>query len=321
MLPSNDAWSQLLQSKHASPWLTDVYLRGLRRRAVELGLARAQVTLGETFGNRFLLVWQQTGVADQSAAERSFWSEVAQQVCQRGLRVDDTLHVAPAQRGPDHHFWVVGGDGRVATHCANGLLLAGWLVATRDNLSRLVFHCGAESRQIELLSERLARVNLGVPRMLPRSSSLPASLLSAPSAIHTGEPHAVSFVEELAIAEPPYHDRCLEIGREVCDASPDGGINWNLVAVERGQLHIRTFERGVRRITRSCGTGSAAAFTVALLRGKLKQRQALVSSAGGTHMVAMKGGEVFLGGRPRVERHLTLEQLLHDAGRKPLAKS
>jgi diaminopimelate epimerase len=184
----------------------------------------------------------------------------------------------------------------------------------RGHRRSVLFRCGAQLRQVEQLDGSLARVNLGMPRLLPRGAEpQPSSLLTAPWLVHTGEPHAVNFENELAIAEPPYHNRFLELGREICAAYRNGGINWNLVAAVNGTLHIRTFERGVRRMTRSCGTGSAAAFVIALLNGHIERRQTLVKSAGGTHVLAMHDGEVLLAGRPQVQRHLRLDELLYSA--------
>jgi diaminopimelate epimerase len=272
----------------------------LARRARALGLAGTAIDIGETIGNRFLLVWRSRSNDCDTWLEQAFWSDFARAVCNHGPRVDDTLHVALGDNHQQFEFWVVGGDGRVATHCANGLLYAGLRChQATDAGHRALFHCGGEVRTVDILGSVGVRVKLGVPRILRRRWALPASLLRAPYSVYTGEPHAVSFYDDLAIAEPPYHDRFIEIGSEVCSGYGPAGINWNLVdVVANDELRIRTFERGVRRMTSACGTGSAASFYATLKSGRITSHEALVYAHGGSHLVALHNDHLLVTGRP-----------------------
>lgn len=287
-------------------------LERLARRARSLGLAATPVDSGETIGNRFLLVWRARRPESDTWLEQSFWSDLARAVCNFGPRVDDTLHVCPTDDRRTFEFCVVGGDGRQVTHCANGLLYAGLRVHQMTGAGRrLVFQCGDVARTVEALGDGQMRVNLGRPCLLRDLEDCPAALVHSPLCRYTGEPHAVSFVDELVPAEPPIRDRFDEIGDEVCRSYAPDGINWNLVAVAAAdQLTIRTFERGVRRMTRACGTGSAASFAVATATGRLRRREAIVTAAGGSHHAAWLRGQLLLTGRPTQARSARLDDFL-----------
>jgi diaminopimelate epimerase len=278
----------------------------LVRSARDLGLLRMKVDLGETFGNRFLLVHHPTeeGTWPEDATVTEFWASIARTVCAGYLHLDDTLHVRP--EGPDHsRFLVVGGDGKIVTHCANGLLYAASRLASvrTDDQPAIRFRCNGSVCPV--ISGGHWWVDLGLPQLLDAPQWNVEELKASPFAVKVGEPHAVSFVDEV-------HDggRAFErVGGAVCAHYDPAGVNWNLVGVRRNRLTIRTFERGVRRTTLSCGTGAAAAFHAARCLGRLEVAQTEVRSEGGTHHVREVEGRLQVGGRPRHRWSGTLAEL------------
>ncbi|HIH44128.1 MAG TPA: diaminopimelate epimerase, partial [Candidatus Methanoperedenaceae archaeon] len=110
------------------------------------------------------------------------------------------------------------------------------------------------------------------------------------SAVNTGVPHAVIFVDELApglmeIAPQFRHDRIFP-----------RGANVNFVRVEsRSEITVRTFERGVEDETLSCGTGSVASAAVAHRLDKTEERIA-VNTKGGLLNITLSRGEAFMEG-------------------------
>lgn len=278
----------------------------LIRSARVLGLLRIRVDMGETFGNRFLLVHHPTeeGTWPEDESVIGFWAGVAQAVCSGGPRLDDTLHVRP--EGADHsRFLVVGGDGKIVTHCANGLLYAASRLASVrcDDQPAIRFRCNGSVCPV--ISGGRWWVDLGHPQPLSFPEwNLPA-LKAAPFTVKVGEPHAISFSEDVR-ADSPFEG----LGEAVCNHYDPGGINWNLVGIRGDHMTIRTFERGVRRMTLSCGTGAAAAFYAARRLGRLHVNETRVRAEGGSHHVREVDGRLQVGGRPRHRWSGTLGELL-----------
>jgi diaminopimelate epimerase len=74
--------------------------------------------------------------------------------------------------------------------------------------------------------------------------------------INTGSPHYVQFTQE-----NPKKADLIGFAHSIRYGNEFGadGINVNLVMVDGGELHMRTYERGVEDETLSCGTGVTAA--------------------------------------------------------------
>src|SRR5947209_7329941 len=89
----------------------------LAARAKELDLGALRLDEGETFQNRFLLVWHNQAARfnpsqGQPDEYQTFWQDFARTVCAAGPRaagswVDDTLHVFPRESSGEGTFWVV----------------------------------------------------------------------------------------------------------------------------------------------------------------------------------------------------------------------
>jgi len=288
-------------------------------RAKTLDLQSLRLDVGETFQNRFVLIWHQRpacfdptdGATDEYQA---FWQDFARTVCATGPRVDDTLHLFPQETSGEGTFWVVGGDGRLASHCANGLLYAGlrWHDVCGGKQVRL--QCGPDVRNVEMLGDAV-RVNLGRPQMLDQNRLKLSMLQNSPLCVDTGEPHAVSFVDDLMGVDDPFGEGLVSLGQTICESWSEAGINWNLVGVTPEGLRIRTFERGVRRPTSSCGTGSAAAFFAACTTGRWHGSEGDVISAGGRHHVSMQGEDLLLQGNPAHHQTWLLSYFLSLASR------
>ncbi len=83
-------------------------------------------------------------------------------------------------------------------------------------------------------------------------------------AVNTGVPHAVIFVKDIEMAE------IMQIAPPIRHSQYfPKGANVNLVqVVDRENIRIRTFERGVEGETLSCGTGATASAAIAHRIGK-----------------------------------------------------
>ena len=141
-----------------------------------------------------------------------------------------------------------------------------------------------------------AKVNMGLPRF--DRPSIPAcgsgELLEerigdySVSAVNTGVPHAVVFVDDLDLD-------IMKLSPSIRHSSlfPEGA---NVNFVKPGpQLEIRTFERGVEGETLSCGTGSVAAASVARRLG-LVGDEVIVQTRGGPLIISFEAGSAFMEG-------------------------
>ena len=108
------------------------------------------------------------------------------------------------------------------------------------------------------------------------------------SAVNTGVPHAVIFVDDLNL---PISEIAPKIRHNL--AFPEGA-NVNFVKVD-SQLVIRTFERGVEAETLSCGTGAVASASIARRLGFIGD-DVQVETRGGPLMVHFEGEKAFMEG-------------------------
>ena len=131
--------------------------------------------------------------------------------------------------------------------------------------------------------------------------------------INTGVPHAVIFVDTDDVPVAKW-------GREVRyhHQFEPAGTNVNFVRVTpEGELHVRTYERGVEAETLACGTGAVAAALIAADRA-LASSPAYVVTGGGEQLVVQfqrtsdTYRDVYLQGAARViyEGDLQAEALL-----------
>lgn len=107
--------------------------------------------------------------------------------------------------------------------------------------------------------------------------------------VDNGEPHLVNFHDDLS------PNALRDFGIEVQSHFP-GGINVNVATVDADScIKLSTFERGVLRVTRSCGTGSLASAALHLRNGHVTKDQGVeIRSSGGTHFVVRRNGSFLL---------------------------
>jgi diaminopimelate epimerase len=202
-------------------------------------------------------------------------------------------------------FIIVGGDGRKATQCGNGLIYGAWCIHARTGRMRICFNCSGRIREASL-RRGIWILDLGAPSVCAWSGGQVPGLATEPLLIDTGEPHAVSLEEDLS-------GRLVDfeiLGAEVCSRYDPEGVNWTLIWPRSDHIFIRTFERGVRRSTTSCGTGAAAAFHAMRCHGRPPGDSLSVRSHGGVHIVSGRSESVLIGAAPSHFSSSTLGTLL-----------
>jgi len=226
----------------------------------------------------------------------------AEHACaERGVDGVLFLAVEPQYTPPRAVMTLVQPDGSTAAMCGNGARCAARWVAEHEGVDTVMLDTQAGTRRAEVADESVT-VEMGEPAFDPDTvpvardePMVEASLAGfAVTAVNTGVPHAVAFVDDVDTvdldAEAPalrHHDAFPE-GANVTLASRD----------EDGGFSQRTFERGVEGETQSCGTGAVAIAAVAARLGLLDDGRSdvTVRPPGGTLRVDVSGDRALLTG-------------------------
>ncbi|CAG1004271.1 diaminopimelate epimerase [Methanosarcinales archaeon] len=207
-----------------------------------------------------------------------------------GIGADGVLFLGRSESDiADIRMQIFNSDGTQAEMCGNGVrclvkyALDKGYIQDKASIQTLAGVLPVTSRQEE---KTWISVNMGKPQF--RRTLIPAKgsgeFLNVAlhgyevSAVNTGVPHAVIFVDSLDNTE------LMSIAPDIrYDPIFPKGTNVNFVHVDsRNEITIRTYERGVEGETFCCGTGSVASATVAYRLGK----------TGKSVKVNTKGGEL-----------------------------
>lgn len=188
-----------------------------------------------------------------------------------GIGADGLLLLQPSSRA-DFRMRIFNADGNEAALCGNGLRCLVDFIRrigiameslTLETAERVVDCCWQGD---------LIRIDLGPYAWLKESLAIdPFSI----DLIHTGVPHAVTFVEE--IGHPAFKEVASTLRTH--KAFGAGGANVNFAQMVEGRLHMRTYERGIAEETLACGTGAAAVAIAARKRYQLKDPICIVSAS------------------------------------------
>jgi len=173
-------------------------------------------------------------------------------------------------------------DGSTGSLCGNGARCA--IKFASDNKwlkgNKLKFLSNGVEYSGEVLPGNEIKFNLNPPSKIKYNFKVKAfnQLINAHFA-DTGSPHVVIKINEILIEpnRPNYYFKSFDnfpieqIGREIryLPEFAPGGTNVNFVLIIDGEIHMRTYERGVESETLSCGTGSAAAAIICNVIDKL----------------------------------------------------
>ncbi|MBP1922002.1 diaminopimelate epimerase [Halorubrum alkaliphilum] len=212
-------------------------------------------------------------------------------------------------------------DGSTAAMCGNGARVVARWAHDRTGDHEFMIDTQAGTRRATVSTDGTeATIEMGTPAFAPRAVPVARDdpLIEESiegltvSAVNTGVPHAVAFVNggrdaatgvgsadgidavDLETVAPPVRH---------ADVFPEGG-NVNLAAVvDRGSsgdeatgrelpvIDQRTYERGVEGETRSCGTGAVAIAAVAARLGLIDGDTVVVRPPGGELTITVPDGE------------------------------
>lgn len=247
-------------------------------------------------GNDFILIdeYNEEIVKDKSAFARKY--------CDRrfGIGADGVLYLGISDKA-NVSMRIFNNDGTEAEMCGNGIrclvkyaMDEGYVKekATVKTLS------GVLSISSRMEDGTWIKVNLGKPEFA--REKIPAKgtgeFLNIAlhgykvSAVNTGVPHAVIFVDSL-------EDDLMQIAPKIrYDPVFPKGANVNFVLVNsRDEITIRTYERGVEAETSSCGTGSVACAAIAQKLGKTGYK-VRVNTKGGELRITLEADAAYMEG-------------------------
>jgi diaminopimelate epimerase len=262
-------------------------------------MRRWSFSKGHGTENDFVLLLDRESMLDVGPAEVRY-------LCDRraGVGGDGLLRAVLAKHvdgwDGDGSLWFMdyrNADGSVAEMCGNGARVFARFLVDQGLASGPTLTLATRSgpRETTLLPDGRVRVAMGPVAVgehrVQVTVGADAPLDGVP--VSVGNPHAVSFVDDLDRL-----DLATAPGWAPAGSFPDG-VNLEFVRVlEPQHLAMRVFERGVGE-TRSCGTGTVAAAAAARFReGRLDDDPVTyrVDAPGGTVEVELAGGEASLVG-------------------------
>jgi diaminopimelate epimerase len=247
-------------------------------------------------GNDFILIDEYKG---ETIFEKSTF---VAKYCDRrfGIGADGVLYLGGSDKA-DIAMRIFNPDGTEAEMCGNGIrclvkyaLDEGYI---KENAT-VETPAGVLSVNSRIEDKTWVRVDMGKPQFA--REKIPAKGTGeflgvamhgySVSAVNTGVPHAVIFVDSfdselMPAAAPIRYDPIFPKGTNVNFAHVDSS----------NEITVRTYERGVESETLSCGTGAVACVAVAHRLGRIGKK-VKVNTKGGELRITLTDNEAFMEG-------------------------
>ena len=246
-------------------------------------------------GNDFILIDNREGVLKGGPSDLH---EFAKKVCTRRHSVGaDGLILIEKSKTCDFSWQFFNADGSVAEMCGNGGRCAARFAFLKGVASeRMTFETLAGVMRAEVKEDKI-KLQLTSPTNM--QLDYPIALENREifvSSVNTGVPHVILLADNI--------DRVAveELGRSVRyhKAFSPAGTNVDFVSVmDRENIRIRTYERGVEGETYACGTGAVAAGVILKEKGLTGDR-VQIWTRGGEILHVYLNDNVYLEGGARV---------------------
>ncbi|TQV88688.1 diaminopimelate epimerase [Aliikangiella coralliicola] len=212
----------------------------------------------------------------------------------RGIGFDQLLLIeAPQQPDVDFHYRIFNADGKEVEQCGNGARCLARFVRqmglTWKHKIRVSTMKGIMDLQI--LRNGLVSVDMGVPMLEPEKIPLRYAnqethyqvtvdgISHQFGAVSMGNPHCVLTVDDVKTANVD------AIGQALTQHTlfPEGANIGFMQIVERDEIRLRVFERGVGE-TQACGTGACASAVIGRLQHQMSQKVRVYLPGGHLHI-------------------------------------
>jgi len=246
----------------------------------------------EGLGNDFVMLDDR----DEAIADHIPYPDLAVRLCDRHFGIGgDGIILARTSRTHDIRFVIINSDGSEPQMCGNGMRCFAKYLYEKEILvkeqMRVETLAGTVIPKVSLDHEGRVgsvQVDMGPPELVP--AKIPficdsEQALEEPleteggivfvTCVSMGNPHAVIFVDDLALVNIERTGRAVEIH----DRFPEKTNVEFIQVMSDTQMNMKVWERGAG-ITLACGTGACAALVAAYLTGRTA-RQAVIHLAGG----------------------------------------
>lgn len=245
--------------------------------------------------NRFVVL----DLRQVESISQSELSDLAVNLCSSPF-ADDML-VLEASTTADACLRIIGGDGREADFCGNGLIYTASKIGHELGRDDVTIDT---ARGIRLAKRNGVEWDVEVGKAYRLDAELDDSREKLPAdlpvlgLLRVGEPHLIlgvpSELPGFYVDRADFENYCQSL-RNITDVP--GGINVTMVfQQEENSVLIRTYERGVSRHTFSCGTGAVSALA-AVFGSPEEDKSFHVCSPGGMHSIRYVNGRWHIAAR------------------------
>jgi len=226
-------------------------------------------------GNDFILIDNRQGIVRDAVLEQLIVG-----ACRRRMSAGaDGLILIEESHQTDFRWRFYNADGSRAEMCGNGARCAARFAHLRGIAGpKLSFETDVGRISAEIIGDRV-KIGMTEPGGLRLDQSLNLEETSCDyDFINTGVPHVVVVSQDVEVVDVFHMGRLIRYH----DAFAPAGTNVNFVQrLDRQEIAVRTYERGVEDETLACGTGCvAAALVTALKHGWVSPVDVLTRSGG-----------------------------------------
>ena len=248
-------------------------------------------------GNDFIVI-----DARERPLDPSTLSDFIAKVCRRGLSVGaDGVILVDRSDKADYAWHFYNADGGEAAMCGNGLrCVARFAYENKIAQACQTIATQAGIMRAEILDKGAVRVQLTHPANLKLHIKIDmGSEIREGHFVNTGVPHVVYIMDNLDAVD------VVKLGRATRyhPLFAPAGTNANFVSrINRNEMRIRTYERGVEDETLACGTGSVAAAVILSALGEAESPIQMRTRGGTVLGVQFADGyhDLFLTGDARI---------------------
>jgi diaminopimelate epimerase len=244
-------------------------------------------TKAHACGNDFLIV------TEDAAAGRD-WAELTRRLCARntGIGADGIEFFTWDSSKPEKkaaRICLHNADGSIAEISGNGTrCVAAWMAevtgAKAGDILEIETDAGLRLCHVDAVQDSNGytveiTTGMGVPKLAPRTVTIPGGVQVPGIEVSTGNPHFVIVVDNPDFAVDG--QRWQSIGQQIC-GHPDFPYQTNVEFVRvlsSAEIEIRIFERGVGPTT-SSGTGTSASAAAVISQGLVRSPLRVIAPGG-----------------------------------------